>query len=165
MIVYPVALTRSSKSVTKARCSPATMTRISFIGCNIRPIPHSFPSPLKVVLVSGNAASWNDVPHSLRVVSIPHPILRVEGDEVHPLIMIVVLEHFMPRDQLIDPFARRLNNGEEPHGFVVRHGAVHDRLSRQTEPKIAPRTGHDAEATHDIVINFAAAAVHVIVDG
>src|SRR4029079_7139268 len=137
MIVYPVALTRSSKSVTKARCSPATMTRISFIGCNIRTITHSFPSPLKIAVVSTNAL-WNGVPQSLRVVSIPHPILRVEGDEVHPLVMVVMLRPFMPRDQLVDPLAGRLNNRQEPHRLVIGHGAVHAGLSCQAEPQNNP---------------------------
>src|SRR5262245_56164157 len=106
MIVYPVALTRSSRSVTKARCSPATMTRISFIGCNVRPI-HILLSHTHSRPFLHPPALRNDIPHSLRVVSIPYPILRVEGDEMHPLIMVVMLEHFVPRDQLVDPLTGR----------------------------------------------------------
>src|SRR5579884_3794787 len=43
MIVYPVAFTLSNKSVTNARCSPATMTRISFMGCSVRALMRSAP--------------------------------------------------------------------------------------------------------------------------
>ena len=78
--------------------------------------------------------------------------------------MIEVFQHVVPRDQLVDPFARRFDDSEQPHRFVVGHLAIHDGLLGQSKPEIAPGSRHDTESPHHVVVDFTAAAVHIIVN-
>ena len=39
----------------------------------------------------------------------------------------------MACDQLLDPFSRRCDDGEQPHRFMIRHVAVHHGLPGQSD--------------------------------
>ena len=77
--------------------------------------------------------------------------------------MIVMFQHLMARNQLLDPFSRRLDDGQQPHRFMVGHVAAHHGLPGKSEPEIAPRTGHDADTPHHVMVNLTPAAIHVVV--
>ena len=49
-------------------------------------------------------------------------------------------------------------------GFMVGDPIVHDGLPGQTEPEVAPGTGHDADASDDVVIDLTPAS-RDLVDG
>ena len=81
-----------------------------------------------------------------------------------PLIVIIVLQDVVVRNQFVYPGPRRFNDGQEPHRFMIGHIAVHHSLPGQSEPEIAPGTGHDADTSHHIVIDLAPAAIDLVVD-
>src|SRR5690242_12080634 len=104
MIVYPVAFILSNNSVTKARCSPATITRISFIGCKVSMLIRLFLS----IHFNCSACRYtaNPVPHSSGPIPVQDAVFRVQGDQMHPLVVIEMLQEFVPLDQLPDARAR-----------------------------------------------------------
>src|SRR5512134_3068899 len=104
-------------------------------------------------------------PHYFRMISIPYPVVRIEGDEVDPLIVVVVLQDLMPADELVDPLAGGLDDSEQPHRLVIGNLPVHHRLPGQAQTEIAPGARHDAQAPYDIVIDLASASIHFVIRG
>src|SRR6266480_4520171 len=106
-----------------------------------------------------------DAPCPGLAIPIQYPLFGIERDKVYPLVVIEMPQDFMASDQLIDTFTWRFDDRQQSHRLMVRHVAVHDCLLSQSKPEIAPRSRHDAEPPHDVVIDLAAASEYLIVDG
>jgi len=88
--------------------------------------------------LSGAGSIVDSNPFARRSIAIEDTFLRFQCDEVDPLVMIKMLQHFMTRNQLLEPFPRRFDDGEQPHRLMKRHVAVHHGLPGKAEPEIAP---------------------------
>ena len=63
------------------------------------------------------------------------------------------------RDDLIDSFPGRLDQGHEPHRLMVGPHSIHDRLPGQAGAQVALGTGHNPKAADYVVVDLATAAV------
>ena len=113
--------------------------------------------------LSGACSVVDSNPFARRSIPIEATFLRFQCDEVDPLVMILMLQHFMAGNELLDPFSRRLDDGQQAHRLMIRHVAVHHGLPGKSEPEIAPRAGHDADPPHHVVVNLTPAPIHLVV--
>ncbi len=95
------------------------------------------------------------------MIVIEDIFVRIECHESYPLIVIEVLQQPMAPDNPGYPLARGLDDGQQPHGFVVGTRATHHGLPGKSGAQIALRAGHHTKTTHNVMINLAAAAINV----
>jgi hypothetical protein len=58
------------------------------------------------------------------IIAITLPVSRIERDERHPTQIEQLFQQRVPIDNAVNPLSRRLDDGQQPHGFMIRHGPV-----------------------------------------
>src|SRR3569832_1147921 len=92
-----------------------------------------------------------------------YPGLRVHDGHANPAVVDKILDLDDALDGASGQVEGRVDEGEQTHGLVIGQAVLEDGLCRQPGTQVAEVAGHDAEASGDVVVNLAAAAVMLVV--
>lgn len=73
-------------------------------------------------------------PSLLRNIEVEGPVVRFEGHQTDPRVVVEVLQDVVPANDPGDAIERRLDHRQEPHRLMVRCLPAHHRLPGEPRP-------------------------------